>query len=494
MTPRTRRRVVFALIPTIVLLLVLETAARLYERSDRDARERAEQTAEPNLKRRDGETLVYVYGESTVYGLPVPEVGLVRQLQHYASRRYPGRDVRFVNLGRKGIDSEGLLDLVEATIGMHPDLAIVLCGHNEFLHTAPRKRVVGGLVSWSATVRVASRLVVRTWPGLRTAEILPDHVVGIDRASALFRNGQRHYFDDMTAIVRAARAEGVPVLLGTLPSNLRDWPPVFRRLLRPDGDPTDVSAMEEALAAANRNDASTLRSFVGGPAAKRPDDPMFRFLRGRLRLLEGDTAGAMADLVFARDEDPLPWRVSSVFNDFVRKLASDEQTLFADLDGEMRAGGVPGFELVADNCHPSPEGARLMALALLRATEAAGILPPPGPDPCDLPAFLTAAGFVPGSALQLRYLLENGKYLMRSPDMNFAAARPVFELAVRESPQSWEARANLGTVLLIEGRRAEGTDAVRRATDLHGGPLDVSDRDALPYLYEALHTANSPGR
>jgi hypothetical protein len=83
---------------------------------------------------------------------------------------------------------------------------------------------------------------------------------------------------------------------------------------------------------------------------------------------------------------------------------------------------------------------------------------------------------------------------MRSPDMNFAAARPVFELAVRESPQSWEARANLGTVLLIEGRRAEGTDAVRRATDLHGGPLDVSDRDALPYLYEALHTANSPGR
>jgi lysophospholipase L1-like esterase len=488
MTKRSRRRVVFALIPTIVVLLVLETAARLFERSDRDARERAEQTAEPNLARRGHEILVYVYGESTVYGLPVPEVGLVKQMQHYASRRYPGTDVRFVNLGRKGVDSEGLLDLVEATIGMHPDLAIVLCGHNEFLHAQPRKRIVGGLVSWSATVRVASRLIVRTWPGLRTAEILPDHVVGIDRDSALFKNGQRHYFDDMTAIVRAARDADVPVLLGTLPSNLRDWPPVFRRLLRPDGDPADVNAMEAALAAANRNDAAGLRSFVAGPAARHPDDPMFRFLRGRLRLLEGDTAGAVSDLVFARDEDPLPWRVSSTFNDFVRKLARDEHTPFADLDEEMRAGGVPGFELVADNCHPTPEGARRMALALLGATERAGILPAPGPDACELSAFLTAAGFVPGSALRLRWLLENGKYMMRSPDMNFVAAHAVFDRAVRESPRSWEAHANLATMLLIEGRRAEGMAAFGQATELHGAPLDVSDREALPYLYEALQT------
>jgi hypothetical protein len=415
-------------------------------------------------------------------------------MEHYASLRHPRAHVRVVNLGRLGVDSAGLRDLFESTVGMRPDLAVVLCGHNEFLRPEPGVRYVRGILSNLATVRVASKLIERRWPGVRTAEILPKHVVGLDRAGAFFHEKERVYFDNMTAIARTARAQGVPLLLGTLPSNLRDWPPVFRRLERAADDPADVAAMETALAAANSGDASALRSFVVGPAARRPDDPMFRFLRGRLRLLEGDAAGALDDLVFARDLDPLPWRVTSTFNDFVRTLARGERTLFADLDEELRVDGVPGFDLLADNCHPTAEGARRMALAMLRAAERAGVLDRPDSDDGDVTEFLVSAGFVPGSTLRLRYLLENGKYMMKTPDFNFRLAHGVFEQAAQEFPGSWEVQANLGTVLLLAGDRREGMDALRRARAIHGGELDVSDRDALPYLYEALQGGAATNR
>src|SRR6185295_3935070 len=121
-------------------------------------------------------------------------------------------------------------------IGMRPDLAIVLCGHNEYLRAAPQGRVAGAL-SRIAMARVASKFAARMWPGLRTREVLPNRVAGVDRAGDYFRKKRALYFDDMRAVVRAAKDADVPILLGTLPCNLREWPPVFRRLDRPADDP-----------------------------------------------------------------------------------------------------------------------------------------------------------------------------------------------------------------------------------------------------------------
>jgi hypothetical protein len=372
---------------------------------------------------------------------------------------------------------------------MRPDLAIVLCGHNEFLRDVPRDRMIGGLLSHLATVRAGARLAAKAWPGVRTREILPAHIAGIDRASDLFRQKQRLYRENMSAVVRAARDAGVPLMLGTLSCNLRDWPPVFRRLDRPAGEEADVAGMESALAAVNDGEVETLRSFVVGPAAARPDDPMYRYLRGRLRLFDGDAAGATDDLVYARDQDPVPWRASSAFNDYVRTLARDERALFVDVDADFRADGVPGFELFADNCHPSPEGAQRMAQAILRVAATAGILPPSAAERCDLTEFLTGVGFAPGSPLRLRYVLENGKYMMKTPNFDYRISRRIFEQAAQEFPTSWEVQGNLATALFFERRRVEGMNALQRGSELFGGKLDVSDRDALPYLFEALQRA-----
>lgn len=469
--------VLLSLLPVAVIFTSLEMGARVYEHVD--------QTLEgAELARRDHEILVYVYGESTVAGLPIPEVGFVRQMAYHAARRYPGTKVRFVNLGRPGIDSARLRAIFEATIGNRPDFAILLCGHNEYLslELPPFRQPF-------ALVRVASRAVGRLSRVLRPPELMPERLYPADRASPTFRRKASIYVENMTAMVHAARAKGVPVMLGTLPSNLRDWPPVFRRLVRSVPDASYEPAMTEGLAAAERGDAAALRSVVMAREPRDAEDPMFRFLRGRLRLLDGDAARALEDLRYARDSDPFPWRASSTFNEHIRTLARDERTLFADLEEAVRAGGIPGFDLVTDNCHPTPEAGFRMAMALLKEAEHARILPAPAADDRSLSTFLADAGFASGTPLRLRYLLTNGTYVMKTPFFHFPIARRIFEQAAVESPKSWEVHANLATILLFEGRKDEGVEHLRLATELHGRPLDVANRAATPYLKEAVEAA-----
>ena len=228
---------------------------------------------------------------------------------------------------------------------------------------------------------------------------------------------------------------------------------------------------------------------MDGVAATRAD-PMVRFLQGRLRLAKGDRSGALGDFVFARDEDPFPCRVSSTFNASLRGIAADAHVPFVDLQ-EALGDDLPGADLFGDNCHPTPEGARRMALALLRAAERAGLLPAPATDaePA-VEEFLAAAGCVSGSHLRLRMLLENGKYAMRRPFYHYPIAERFLRQAVREYQQSWEVHANLATALLLQRKIDGGFDELRCAEALHGGPLDLTDVETLPYLKVTLDALN----
>src|SRR5262245_21442580 len=153
-----RKRIVFASIPIVAALFVLEIAARVYEAA---TRENVALVDPAELRHRDDEILVYVYGESTVWGVPVMEVGLVAQMQYLAERRHPGRPIRVLNLGVPGIDSARLRQFVGDTISNRPDLAVVLCGHNEFLRPVASRRPPG-VLRHCAIARVASEVAARS--------------------------------------------------------------------------------------------------------------------------------------------------------------------------------------------------------------------------------------------------------------------------------------------------------------------------------------------
>jgi hypothetical protein len=244
--------------------------------------------------------------------------------------------------------------------------------------------------------------------------------------------------------------------------------------------------MERALAADARGDLDALRSHVEAWRDRARGDAMVRFLRGRLRLASGDRNGARDDFVRARDDDPIPSRMTTSLRTSLRRVANDAQVPFVDLEDAL-GDDLPGSDLVVDNCHPTPEGAHRMALALLRRAEQGGLLPAATVDAHPaVDEFLAAAGCVPGSPLRLRMLLENGKYALRRPLYCYPLAERHLRESVLEFPGSWEAHANLATALLLQRRIDEGFDELRRAEVLHGGPLDLTNVESLPYLRVTL--------
>ena len=472
-----RKRIVFAAIPILAALVVLEIAARIYESVTRD---QVALVDAAEIRRREGEILVYVYGESTVWGSPLTEIGLVAQMQYLADLRNPVRPVRILNLGVPGIDSARLAEFIGDTIGNRPDLAIVVCGHNEFLRPTV-KRQAPRLLRFSAIARIASDVAARS--ALALTDSTPEGLTKpLDRADPAFRLREEVYDENMAVIVEAVREQGVPLLLASPASNLRDWAPVFRRLARAGADDGYEASMERALAADAAGDIEAVRSCVETWQERAPGDAMVRFLQGRTRLAKGDRSGALADFLFARDHDPIPHRMTSVLRASLRRIADSARVPLVDLEQAL-LDDLPGFDLVVDNCHPTPEGARRMALAILRGAEGAGLLPTPAVDaspPVD--RFLAAAGCVHGSPLRHRLHLSNGKHAMRRPLYYYTLAERHFRQAVLEFPQSWEAHANLATSLLGQRRAEEGLEELRLAESLHGGPLDLTDVETLPFL------------
>jgi len=104
---------------------------------------------------------------------------------------------------------------------------------------------------------------------------------------------------------------------------------------------------------------------------------------------------------------------------------------------------------------------------------------------------LVAAG---GSATerqrrQVRWLLSNAIYAMKTPFFNYEASRRYLEQARALVPNDWRVYANLASLDLLTGDRTAGKRALHRARALRGAPLDPEDRSVTPYLKEALAQA-----
>jgi tetratricopeptide (TPR) repeat protein len=198
----------------------------------------------------------------------------------------------------------------------------------------------------------------------------------------------------------------------------------------------------------------------------------------------------------ARETDPRPLRALDVFNDSVRAYAStpDVRVIDAERLFERHAGdGFVGFDLVADNVHPTPLGNALIAREIARVMAEEGWLVPAtahlgSAAHWEASAWRRQGGAEAQRAARARWLLSNAIYAQKSPFLNRTAARDYLERAREIAPGDWRIWANLGALSLFEGHTERGRRQLARATALKGGLLDPRD-DATPYLEEALARA-----
>jgi tetratricopeptide (TPR) repeat protein len=331
-------------------------------------------------KKPAGSYRVFVAGGSVAMGFPFYEPGsFARFLQVGLDALEPGRAHQVINVGAFGYASYRVARVVEEVLHYQPDLIVVMTGHNEFLE----KRVYGEREKpgpWLTAVQSGlDRL--RLYRALRqgvaflrpAGEPLLKEEVSWEKSSRDPEQVARtleHYRYNLEKISRLCREQGVPLVLMTLPSNLKDFPPL-RSVHRPGLKPQELEEWNrdeqrgrELLAA---GDAAGAVAAFAAAGETDIDYAELHFELGQAFLASGSAENASAMFWLAVRTDAWPVRAFAEMNQAVVEMlgpgvfVADALNRFAD----AAAYRIPGNDLFLDHCHPTLPGQALLAEAVL---------------------------------------------------------------------------------------------------------------------------------
>ena len=284
--------------------------------------------------------------------------------------RSPSASIEVVNLGAGGEGSFRVKRILEDVLPHEPSAIFVATCNNEgaaspsamreYLHT------LGGY-------RLMTRLLAPT----EKLEGRSLHTVQQDVVAGL----RDDFTNNLREMVRETGEAGVPLLLATLPTNLR----YSRYSMSPFADGVDITRAitredPEVCIAAGRTAYEEERWQDAVDALAECDDVAESLRWTGLAMLElGRVQEGKAAL--EQSVELLPRnRCRPSFNAAIREIAASAPYVhLVDLQGAAEAAapqGVPGYEQFLDYCHMHWRGYAAMADVAQQALEQAGLLPP----------------------------------------------------------------------------------------------------------------------
>jgi tetratricopeptide (TPR) repeat protein len=348
-----------------------------------------------NASKPVGTFRIFCLGGSTTYGRPYDDAtSFCGWLREFLPQADPSRRWELINAGGISYASYRVALLTEELIRYQPDLFIVYSGQNEFLE----RRTYGPIIEMPQAARGLGAAVHRTRtfaavkhamdtirgraPSPRDAgallpgevETLLDDSVGPEayhRDDAFQKQVMDHYRHNLSRIVDVARSVGARVLLVAPASNLLDCSP-FKSEHRDGLERADLQRWQtlfdragEAQTAGRWNEAL---EALDAAAAIDDRHAELHFRRGRVLVERGEYSRAKAALERARDEDVCPLRALGPMAGIVAQVARQRRVPLVDFAGlveERSPHGIPGENLFLDHVHPTVEGNRMLALAIL---------------------------------------------------------------------------------------------------------------------------------
>jgi tetratricopeptide (TPR) repeat protein len=341
---------------------------------------------------------IFVFGESAAMGDPDPTFGAWRYLQVLLRERYPGTDFEVVCVAMTAINSHVILPIARECAQYDGDLWIVYMGNNEMVGPFGAGTVFGARSPGINQIRAELALkstkigqlldsVMQRW-GDRSAT--PKIWSGLD----MFKNYQLRYDDpnrlrayanfkeNLEDILRAGHSAGVPIILSTVGSNLKDCAP-FGSLHSAALSESKRAEWDEIYQTGNALESSgdyagALKEYARA-AAMDPTFAELHFRAGRCQLALTNDEQALSDFEMARDDDTLAFRADDRLNQIIADAAragADHGVSFLDASGMLARSspaGIPGNELFYEHVHLNFKGNYLLGLAL--AEQAAKLLP-----------------------------------------------------------------------------------------------------------------------
>ena len=342
---------------------------------------------------------IFLQGGSSAAGYPYYYgAGIADMLEQRLLQTFPGRPIEVVNTAMSAVNSFTLYDFVDEILEQDPDLVIIYAGHNEYygalgvgssitLGPAPSitrlylkldgLRTVQGLRSVLSKLAALGR---RGNAGAEPSGTLMEQVVGdqsIAFGSANYHRGVDQFRSNLGRILDRYRRANVPVLIGTLASNLRDQQPFVNELLPQTDREWWTGLVTEARRFAAEGDTASALGVLDRAISIDSTGAATFWLRARLQDRAGHFEDALTDYIAAKDRDQLRFRAPEAMNAVIRGEAARTGAIVVETQkrlADTARDGIIGRDLMTEHLHPNIEGYFQLASAFYEAMRAGRLI------------------------------------------------------------------------------------------------------------------------
>jgi tetratricopeptide (TPR) repeat protein len=289
---------------------------------------------------------IFVMGGSSAAGFPYsPNGSFARYIKKRFELIYPHKKVEVVNIAMSAINSYAIRDMIPGVLEQKADLIIIYAGHNEYygalgvgsVETVGDTRLLVNTVIWLNRFKTFELLrdVINSLTSLFSS---PKKVEGTLMArmsqrqivpynSEKYWAGVNQFEENLHDILEMTKNKNIPVILGTLVSNLKDQKP-FTSFTTEDYPEAKVVFNSAQIELKNANIGTA--------------DSLFRL---------------------AKDLDALRWRAPEKFNRIIEKLGKKFNYPVVKLDSVFNSvsiNSITGDDLVTDHLHPNLRGYQII--------------------------------------------------------------------------------------------------------------------------------------
>lgn len=327
---------------------------------------------------------IFVFGESAALGWPDARYSFGKFLEAMLNSMYPQYKWEVFNICFAGINSHVLRYVAKKSIFLEPDVVIIYMGNNEvhgtfglyhlFRDSSPLPDYLvqfqlnlQNLYIFQNIRKLASKL----------GSVLPQRMSEIRYDDPRIARIVHNYENNLRAMVTTFIEKDIPVFIGTLGSNLRDWIPReswFKKSISEQELEDWKTLFDEGLHLFSNKELDKAKRFFN-EALKIDDSPaILHFLLGWCYIDEGAYIDAKWHFVQARERDGFGFvRAKNFINSACEKIVEEYKytgkVFLVPVESELSVrsfANAPGLELFVDSCHFNFYGAYITACAYLK--------------------------------------------------------------------------------------------------------------------------------
>lgn len=345
----------------------------------------------------EGVFRIFVMGESAALGIPDWSYGVSRYLDILLEQRYPNIDFEVICVAVTAINSHAILPIARECADLEGDLWVIYMGNNEMVGPFGACTIFGAKAPGLEFVRAnlalkktrVGQLMAALISKIGSSSDMPDRWTGIDMFTQnLLRHNDpkrnrayRNFEDNLRDILKAGEQAGVPIILSTVGSNIKDCSPfasLHREGLDAAGRHEWDRLFREGSALEKRRDYEEALARYEDAAAIDSEYAELHYRMGTCYLAQGLTGQARQAFVKARDYDALVVRADSRINQILKdtESGSEGRVFRVDAENELAAQSsesIPGKDLFYEHVHLTVDGN--FTLARIIADQVQSMLP-----------------------------------------------------------------------------------------------------------------------